>query len=244
MDDRLSPAEKMQVQAELGQRLNSIQPMMVPPDQQPVDPMQQYTQETLTVPDSNTGLNLRYRRHLRNGVQEWQLDEASKVELDLWRDKKLAQYEQDIGVRANKIKEAQYDAAIKALEARRPEMPKRSDFMKWDKDDNRVLDTEAYNKELKRFHTELDDWTSLHNDLSDKFYRDAAGQQNINGQPQPIPPHYGPPATPQPIPPHVGPPPEPTPLSNGSADQPPQWYLDLPSGAEYTAPDGSRRIKP
>jgi hypothetical protein len=70
----------------------------------------------------------------------------------------------------------------------------------------------------KGFDKALDDWQARMDALATQFYADGtAGSQTPNSSP-PIPPQ--------------------------SADQPPQWYLDLPSGSEYTAPDGTRRIKP
>jgi hypothetical protein len=72
IDPSLSPAQRAIGERGLAEKLNAIRPMEVPSDQQPIDPIEQFHQNTITMPHPTLGIPVTRQRVVRNGEEKWE----------------------------------------------------------------------------------------------------------------------------------------------------------------------------
>lgn len=251
-DMRLSPDERMRFEAQQLGRYNQIRdnPVEVPFDERPVSAADQFEQESPLVTDPATGQQYRVTR-TRSG--DWRVVEPPKddsqnlafkqQEFDLKTRQAKQQEEQRNREFDMKLREQQNHFEIKALDGEfalemktlEEEMPSPEDVKKSGPADangepTEVNDLDAYNKAFAAWKAKKDAVIKRFNDRRATLPLGPADQRS------PMPAQI--PATPEQMPQS----PEQLPAAESSG--PPQWYLDLPSGATYTAPDGTTRVKP
>lgn len=257
LDPSLSPAQRAIASRSLAEKLNAIRPMEVPSDQQPKDPLEQYHEGTITYPHETSGIPITKQRVIRNGEEKWELTDESKEDLKIWGDKEVKKWEQQNGYGANdpEIKRQEHEfkqkeQAIKLytqLQSAKMETQKQLNDLRLSlldakkslavaaatadggvddaeaqaEIDRLMLETHAHEANIQRYDMMMPDLNIFGGMSSTGAPGQAMGGDTGMGS-------FGAQVPPQPA------------ASSG----PPAWYTALPSGATYTAPDGTQRIKP
>lgn len=247
-DPRWSPAQRAQFESRQRERIRQIDmaPQEVPPNERPVPPQQQFEQNIVT--DPVTGM--RGLMGMRNGVAEFKpIEDKSKAKLEADQQKmEAAQAKFDLQQKQMRDK-ADHDAYLYTIEKRRSREKSISDTRRELSKERLALsrakqqDAQArvMNPDVKLPAFDATEHENLITDLDKELQALIAEDahlrslETVGAQGATLPTAMGA-ASLMPVP--GGP------ETQSVGDGPPEWYLALPSGATYTAPDGSQRVKP
>lgn len=242
-DPRWSPAQRARFEATQRQKIRQIDlaPQTVPINERPVTPQQQFEQSVVTWTDQTTGKKITGFMGMRSGAPDFKpfQDDSAKMELEQqkFQAKQMADeqkvYHEAIrdqmrGEHEERMlnRQMRADAMRQRIELQRDISKAKAQMVK----DKAAAARDAIEIDLSSSEKELEDMEAmLKTIVVPPEWRPAAPPETLS----PI----------QPLTPGIT---QTSPMVGAAptSEGPPQWYLDLPPGSEYPAPDGTTRIKP
>lgn len=235
--NNLTPEEKAIAKREIAQRLWEKRVSAQPNPNQPLTLPEKFEQETAVVEIG--GQQVRIARGERNGSPDWkvieppkdQAVEAQKQQQDMEFkqqefERRWAEKDQDQSYKEQQqaldLQKRKNDFRISTIEKLRDAQlagltaPTPDEF-------HGAIDAEGNSKpDMKKFGAAQAEYERKVNEIISR-YQGMLEAPDVVGE-QAAPPEQG--------------------ATQSDPNAPPDWYLQLPSGAYYTAPDGSTRVKP